>query len=252
MTWITAIALIVVAALGFRVWWRHYGRPGNRRVGQRGRNPDRDPEIGPIADTPHAQDADIDPAMAGGRGLVTANREGRTETRSVRRRQGRTLHPAQMDLTFAEASAPGDASGNADAGVVVSIHVQTRDRPVSGPDLLQHMAAVDLRYGDMAIFHHYGVGRMSSGRPLFSVANMYEPGVFDLDQIESFTTTGLSFFMTTSTRVDPGVVFELMLNTAQRLAEALEGEVLDDARQPLTQRAIDQLRARVKTHDRSG
>jgi len=95
----------------------------------------------------------------------------------------------------------------------------------NGPDIVRAMKIVELKYGDMNIFHHYGIGQMKTDCPLFSLANMFDPGSFDLDDINSLSTRGLTLFLCLPAPLDAEVVFELMLNTAQRLVEILGGEL---------------------------
>ena len=75
-------------------------------------------------------------------------------------------------------------------------------------------------------------------RPLFSMADMYEPGSFDPDNMESRTTRGLSLFMCLPTPVEDTRAFELMLNTAERLAGILGGQVMGPDRKALNKEHI--------------
>jgi len=50
---------------------------------------------------------------------------------------------------------------------------------------------VGMIYGHMNIFHHFGPGKLHSGQPLFSLANMHEPGSFDLGRMADLKTKGL-------------------------------------------------------------
>ena len=64
-----------------------------------------------------------------------------------------------------------------------------------GEDILHILLACDLRFGDMNFFHRheFEAGR---GAIQFSVANMMQPGVFDIDNMSDFSTPGLVFFVT--------------------------------------------------------
>jgi cell division protein ZipA len=84
---------------------------------------------------------------------------------------------------------------------------------------------VGMVYGHMNIFHHFGPGKLHSGQPLFSVANMHEPGSFDLGRMADLKTKGIVAFMYSPASIDASVVFELYLNTTQRIAELLGGDV---------------------------
>jgi len=84
---------------------------------------------------------------------------------------------------------------------------------------------VGMVYGHMNIFHHFGPGKLHSGQPLFSVANMHEPGSFDLGRMADLKTKGIVAFMYSPASIDASVVFELYLNTTQRIAELLGGDI---------------------------
>ncbi len=114
-----------------------------------------------------------------------------------------------------------------------------------GSDVRKALADVDMQHGDMQIFHHYGVGDLSSERPVFSAANMLEPGYFDPQTMDEMTTPGLCLFMRLPGPLDPRVGFELMLNTGQRLATALGGELRDETRSVLGLQTIGHLRERI-------
>lgn len=114
-----------------------------------------------------------------------------------------------------------------------------------GTALTEALEAVGMHHGDMGIFHHYGVAGMSSGASLFSLANMVEPGNFEVNQMDQMATPGLVFFMQMPTAFDAPVVFELMLHTAQRLSELLGGELRDDSRNALEASKLAELRQLV-------
>lgn len=175
-----------------------------------------------------------------------------TRRRAPRRHAGRqaetrTADARQLDMGFEEAPVAGPLLPER----VVAVFVRAAPGTAfSGTALAAAFAAVDMRFGDMSIFHHYGVGNLVSATPLFSAANMFEPGAFDPATLDEFQTGGIALFMQLPGHRAASLVFELMLNTAQRLAQALRGEVLDDTRQPLSSQSIDLLRALVKQYDR--
>ncbi len=109
---------------------------------------------------------------------------------------------------------------------IITLHITALPVQIfKGNDILDAVNNVGMEYGEMNIFHHYGIGDMQGEQPLFSLSDMFEPGNFDIDKIDSHSTRGLSLFICLSNYVDGQVVFELMLNTAQRLSELLEGEL---------------------------
>jgi len=101
---------------------------------------------------------------------------------------------------------------------------------------------VGMVYGHMNIFHHFGPGKLHSGQPLFSIANMYEPGSFDLGRMADLRTKGIAAFMYSPASIDASVVFELFLNTTQRISELLGGELRTSDNELLNKDAINSLR----------
>ena len=249
MRWYLLIAIFLsLAVLGAWALLRARGTGGRRQARLLGRRSTSAPPLHSEED-----EAAYAETLADLSGLVRESRQGgEAETLAAaepRRRAGaRRRHPSQMDLGFDDEG--GTAPGVALEERVVAMYLKAPEgQSFGGEDLQQALAAVDLRFGEMAIFHHYGIGKLYAPRPLFSVANMFEPGTIEIDNIDDFSTQGLAFFLRVPARVESSLVFELMLNTAQRLAERLGGELLDDTRAPLTTQAIGHLRKLVKEYD---
>ncbi len=268
MTTLRLLLLLAGTLFVIGVWW--WSRRQQRR---RGAIPTRRVErlpAEPGVETPRGgraeEDADIDFAgtLADLSGLMREGREERAVTasaqedreparrRSSRRHTGRqietrTADARQLDMGFEEAAVAGPLLQER----VVAVFVRAAPGTTfSGTALTAAFAAVGMHFGDMSIFHHHGVGNLVSTTPLFSAANMFEPGAFDPATLHEFQTGGIALFLQLPGHKAASLVFELMLNTAQRLAQALHGEVLDDTRQPLNSQSIDLLRALVKQYDR--
>ncbi|MGC9456367.1 MAG: cell division protein ZipA C-terminal FtsZ-binding domain-containing protein [Halothiobacillaceae bacterium] len=95
-----------------------------------------------------------------------------------------------------------------------------------------------LEFGDMQIYHYPDAAGVSQ----FSVMNAVAPGVFDPASDESHATRGLAMFMQLPVPGQPSLVIENMIAVANRLADALDAEVLDDRREPLSAESIDRWR----------
>lgn len=117
-----------------------------------------------------------------------------------------------------------------------------------GRDILRAVNDVGMNFGEMNIFQHYGIGDLASDTALFNMANMLEPGSFDLAHIDEFETSGLVLFMALPGSADSLLVFELMLNTAERLVQHLGGEIRDQHQHVVDATAIDRLRQRAAAH----
>ncbi|MDV6317112.1 cell division protein ZipA [Idiomarina sp. HP20-50] len=130
---------------------------------------------------------------------------------------------------------------------VIALHVKG---PVQGAVLLQMMTELGCKFGELGIFHRYET-TAGTGPMIFSVANMFNPGTFDLDNMENFETDGVAFFMTLPMKFDGQQAFNMMLNAAKKLAtEIPQGQVLDGQRQLLTRQSIHEARQRVREFER--
>lgn len=133
---------------------------------------------------------------------------------------------------------------------IVSLFVVAREgHPFNGSDLIVAAEKAGLEYGDMGIYHRLVDGKRELG-PIFSVANMLKPGSFDLTRLDALRTPGLSFFMALPGPVSALDAWDAMLPTAQRLAELLDGQVLDEERNALGRQRIAHIRDELRGWDR--
>jgi len=85
---------------------------------------------------------------------------------------------------------------------------------------------------------------------LFSMASMVEPGTFAADELEGFSTPGLSLFTQLPGARDGVEIFDTLLATAKQLATLLDGELLDERRNKLTRQMEEHIRESVIEHRR--
>lgn len=97
-----------------------------------------------------------------------------------------------------------------------------------GEHVVQCLEALGFEYGEYNIFHRYKHLGNSNSPVIFSVANMMQPGVFDLNNLKDFSTIGLVIFMHLPTDGNLKTNLRLMLQCTERLASALNGFVLND------------------------
>lgn len=129
---------------------------------------------------------------------------------------------------------------------VIIIHVHCAgDEPFVGTKLFDSMSQNGLFYGDMDIFHRHN-DMSGTGKVLFSVANMMQPGTLQHDDPATFTTKGISFFMTLPCFGDAEQNFKLMLRTAQQIADDLSANVLDDQRNLITPDKLSSYRNQIR------
>jgi cell division protein ZipA len=133
---------------------------------------------------------------------------------------------------------------------IVSLFVVAREgHHFNGTDLIVAAEKAGLEYGDMGIYHRMVDGKRELG-PIFSVANMLKPGSFDLSRLDALRTPGLSFFMALPGPITALDAWDTMLPTAQRLAELLDGQVLDEERNALGRQRIAHIRDELRGWDR--
>jgi len=120
---------------------------------------------------------------------------------------------------------------------------------IHGPDLVVAAEKAGLAFGDMGIFHRLVSGKPDAG-PIFSMANMVKPGNFDMRHIEELHTPGVSFFMALPGPLSALDAWDAMLPTAQRLAELLDANVLDEERNALGRQRVAHLRDELRAWDR--
>ncbi|EIV8665201.1 cell division protein ZipA [Vibrio parahaemolyticus] len=116
--------------------------------------------------------------------------------------------------------------------IVLNVHC-AGEEPFIGTELFDSMQQNGLIYGEMHIFHRH-VDLSGNGKVLFSVANMMHPGTLEHGDPAEFSTKGISFFMTLPCYGEAEQNFNLMLRTAQQIADDMGGNVLDDKRNLMT------------------
>lgn len=133
---------------------------------------------------------------------------------------------------------------------IVSLFVRARGGHLfRGDELVVVAEKVGLVYGHMGIYHRLVDGREKDG-PVFSVANIAKPGSFDLRRMDELETPGLSFFMTLPGPLPALDAWNTMLPVAQRIAQLLEADLLDESRNPLVEQTIGFIRNDMRTYDR--
>lgn len=101
-----------------------------------------------------------------------------------------------------------------------------------------------MEFGAQNIFHLKDA-RNPGNRHLFSLANMFQPGQFNLRTLDTTPVHGLTLFMSVPCVMNPVRVFEKMVETGSALCELLDGKMLDHDRRPLTAQGIAAIRQQI-------
>ncbi|MFK8330012.1 cell division protein ZipA [Pseudomonas sp. BJa5] len=274
--WLIVIGIIVIAGILFDGWRRMRGGKGKLkfRLDRSFSNlPDEEggaEVLGPsrVLDThkePELDEHDL-PSMS------APARDNNSKSKTAKRKRGN--EPQQGDLNLAAEPREPDLFANVDedfpeetrsngAGFgtgegrelppveeVLVISVISRDEGgFKGPALLQNILESGLRFGEMDIFHRHE-SMAGNGEVLFSMANAVKPGVFDLDDIDHFSTRAVSFFLGLPGPRHPKQAFDVMVAAARKLAHELNGELKDDQRSVMTAQTIEHYRQRIVEFER--
>ena len=154
-------------------------------------------------------------------------------------------HPQHVSAEAKLSDSSGGVVEPIQPAEIVVINVMARDGyTFSGDDLLQVLINAGLKFGEMNIFHKR-LGNDSKSLLVFSVANILNPGTFDLNNLDSFSTLGISLFLALPTAINNTDAFEQMLAVAQQVGSTLDGELKDDHRNVMTAQTIEHYRQRI-------
>jgi cell division protein ZipA len=134
---------------------------------------------------------------------------------------------------------------------IIQLNIVPRDHAglFYGDDILCVAQDVGMDLGEMDIFHHYG-DDSERKQAVYSMASMVEPGVFPVDNMDSFSTPGLAIFTMLPGPKDGLSIFADMLYTAEQLANLLDGELRDETHSALSKQTISHIREEIQEHHR--
>ncbi|HHS96795.1 MAG TPA: cell division protein ZipA [Chloroflexi bacterium] len=161
--------------------------------------------------------------------------------------------PPRAEAPAVEQKVSGDGPAG-EEGLVLALHVTAPEEMVFvGADLFSALEEIGLRFGEGGIFHFYQeLEEGEQGPPLFSVANILEPGTFEPEKPgEQFTTPGVVLFMCAPGPQPARTTLETMLLKSHQLAQLLGGEIRDQNRDPLTESGIQSMLDRATAFDLS-
>lgn len=137
-----------------------------------------------------------------------------------------------------------------DFDVVASVNIMSKG-PVgfSGMDLSHEMSVLGLELGKDNIFHKYP-NFDKRKFPSYSLANLYDPGEFDIKSMQRFVTKGLTMFMQVPCVSDPGRAFREMIKDALKICNSLDGILLDQDNKAMSEQGIGVIEAQINDIDR--
>ena len=160
---------------------------------------------------------------------------------------GRDRAPRQRTSGWRNAprdSGPVDGQGEE----IFVINVLARDGDAfNGADLFEVFMRNTLKFRDMNIFHRLDP---ATGGVRFSVANAVEPGIFDLSDMASLETPGVSLFFRLPGPDQPGEVLDDMLGVARDIGKSLGGDLKDENMSVLTGQTLSHFKQRMAEFSR--
>ncbi|MDB6443349.1 MULTISPECIES: cell division protein ZipA [Pseudomonas] len=266
--WLIVIGIIVIAGILFDGWRRMRGGKGKLkfRLDRSLSNLPDDDDNTELLGPPRVLDTHKEPQLDE-HDLPSVSAPAREPRESGSKRGKRNSEPSQGDLNLNldldggpsfssrddfpdESKTSGSDKDQAQAEEVLVISVICRDPGgFKGPALLQNILESGLRFGEMDIFHRHE-SMAGNGEVLFSMANAVKPGVFDLDDIDHFSTPAVSFFLGLPGPRHPKQAFDVMVAAARKLSQELNGELKDDQRSVLTAQTIEHYRQRIVEFER--
>jgi len=127
--------------------------------------------------------------------------------------------------------------------LIVSV-VAAQGGHFTGPALVNGFEHNKLRFDEHEIYSRMTI-RSGREQPVFYVANMVKPGTFPASDMETFSTPGLTLFLQLPAPIDGVEAFDDFVNTAERLAVELGGELRDEQHCVLTHQALMQVRESI-------
>jgi cell division protein ZipA len=110
---------------------------------------------------------------------------------------------------------------------IVTLRLVARDGgSFRGDELVLSLRGIGMRHGKFGIFHRYDGG--SEDSTVFSAASLVEPGSFDMTNIKEQELPGISLFLILPGPVEGAEAFDMMMTAARAVAQALNGELLDE------------------------
>ncbi len=83
-------------------------------------------------------------------------------------------------------------------------------------------------------------------RHLYSLANLFGSGEFDLDDPDRFRTNGVMLFINIPSTPSPGQVFNDMVDDAKRLCQHIDGKLVDQHKRGMTEKGLKHIAQQIR------
>ena len=144
-------------------------------------------------------------------------------------------------------TSPDEANTDAENhSEIVMLSIAARNgKAFKGIELVEAAEDAGLHYGAWNIFHYHIDDEQGQTKPVFSMANITEPGFFDISKITSFTTNGVTLFMQLPGPLAAMDAFDEMLSAGNAMADRLGGVLQDEQHKELTPADIENIKEKI-------
>ena len=130
---------------------------------------------------------------------------------------------------------------------IIVLHVVAKpDESFCGLDLQSVISGLGFEFGEMNIYHYQDIDLSGKMITLFSLANMFEPGYFEIDNLDEFATSGITIFATLKNDGTQTHVFDTMLEITNQIAEQLDAVIWGPDKTPLVVETIENFYQKLK------
>lgn len=117
---------------------------------------------------------------------------------------------------------------------------------LSGDAIQQATRAAGMALKDDGIYRYQVTDAQGCQQALLGLANILEPGTFDDEHAEHFSTPGLVLYLHLPAPIEAREAFDSLVEIGHNLAELLEAELCDETRSVLTKQTIGHLKEKVE------
>jgi cell division protein ZipA len=121
--------------------------------------------------------------------------------------------------------------------IIMLAIITKKESSISGKILRELMEQNDFSYGEMGIFH-----RLYQGSPVVSIANLQEPGTFDLDNLDDLNSRGIWIFIQLPCTIDGVEAVDELINVARKVADSINATIYNRQKQPLDDALITSIK----------
>lgn len=161
--------------------------------------------------------------------------------------------PSHATWHDTDESAPQDEQGAPSAEqapqasdfIILHVHMP-EGLSMQGRKLLPLILTLGFKFDENEGFFNRHQDPSGQGAVLFRMVNMYNPGTFDIDNMEQFSTAGISLFMTLPCEGDSLAAFNMLHSAAKKIAEEFGAKILDSERKELSVDAVRQYVEKIR------